>query len=305
MGLSGTCSARSLALGEPMVGTASRVRAWLLVEQPGPWGADALTASRLDPAVGLALAEAGHRAGVRVLLVRRPGRTPADGRPRRCFLVHTGARARWVERVTPADPAELLGIDLLALRRPEPAGIGVPVTEPLLLVCTNGRHDRCCADRGRPLAGALASSRHGELVWESSHIGGDRFAGNLVCLPDGLYFGRVGPAEASRVADAYLAGRIDLDHYRGRSCYDMPVQAAEHAVRRQWGLTGVSDLVLTGREAAGAGEVGTRWAGPDRTYLARVRVESAEPPRALTCHSAGEARPPVYEVVELRAVSAA
>ena len=27
------------------------------------------------------------------------------------------------------------------------------------------------------------------------HVGGDRFAGNLVCLPEGLYFGRVGPEE--------------------------------------------------------------------------------------------------------------
>src|SRR5207249_4701681 len=118
---------------------------------------------------------------------------------------------------------------------------------------------------------ALAAS-HGELVWESSHIGGDRFAGNLVCLPHGLYFGRVGPAEAAEVADAYLAGRIDLGHYRGRSCYDMLVQAAEDAVRRRWGLTGVDDLVLSAREGGGRDEVATTWAGPGGPYLARVKA---------------------------------
>ena len=33
------------------------------------------------------------------------------------------------------------------------------VDEPLFLVCTHGRHDRCCALRGRPVAAALAA-RH-------------------------------------------------------------------------------------------------------------------------------------------------
>jgi hypothetical protein len=298
----GTCSARSLALGEPMVGTASVVRAWLLVEQPGPWGAEALTSSRLDPRLGAALARAGQRAGVRVLLVRRPGRTPDDGWRRQGFLVHSGAGARWVERLAPADPAELLDIDLRALRGRRPPGIGAAVADPLLLVCTNGRHDRCCADYGRPLATALAAGPHAALVWESSHIGGDRFAGNLVCLPHGLYFGRVGPAKAAAVAGAYVAGRVDLEHYRGRSCYDMPVQAAEEAVRRRWGLTGLDDLRLTAREPLGPGQILTRWAAPVGTYVARVRTVDARP-RRLTCHSADEIAPARHEIVELRRVA--
>ena len=33
------------------------------------------------------------------------------------------------------------------------------------------------------------------------------------------------------MVDEYLAGRIDLPHYRGRSCYSFAVQAAERAVR--------------------------------------------------------------------------
>ena len=102
-----------------------------------------------------------------------------------------------------------------------------------------------------------------------------------------------------------MDGRIDLDHYRGRSCYAMLVQAAEDAIRRHWDLTGIGDLVLTGRKAVGHGEIVTRWAGLVGTYLARVRAVPAEPPRPLTCHSAGVSRPPAYEVVELRAESAA
>ena len=66
----------------------------------------------------------------------------------------------------------------------------------LILVCTNGRHDQCCANRGRPLVRALRETRWADQLWECSHIGGDRFAANVVVLPDSIYFGRVEPESA-------------------------------------------------------------------------------------------------------------
>src|ERR687890_196141 len=41
------CAAASLARDEPLVGTASTVRAFLLVENAGPWGVDAMRDVRL------------------------------------------------------------------------------------------------------------------------------------------------------------------------------------------------------------------------------------------------------------------
>ena len=87
-------------------------------------------------------------------------------------------------------------------------------------------------------------------MWQSSHVGGDRFAGNVVFLPDGLYFGRVGPGDAWPVLDEYLAGRIHLEHYRGRSCYSFAEQAAERAVREAAGLRGIDDLELVEHDGA-------------------------------------------------------
>ena len=113
-------------------------------------------------------------------------------------------------------------------------------------------------------------------MWQSSHIGGDRFAGNVVFLPEGLYFGRVEPAEAWPVLDEYLAGRIDLAHYRGRSAYSFAEQAAERAVREAGGLTGVDDLELVSqrrrenRRSASRGrlfEVGVTYEPGELTYL--------------------------------------
>ncbi len=70
-----TCATASRDLDEPLAGTAATARTWLLVEQPGPWGAKALTSSHLDPEVGSALERAAEGTGVRVALIAAPDAT--------------------------------------------------------------------------------------------------------------------------------------------------------------------------------------------------------------------------------------
>ena len=82
---------------------------------------------------------------------------------------------------------------------------------------------------------ALRESRWADEVWECSHIGGDRFAGNLVLLPDSLYFGTSTSHGAERVLAAHDAGRLDLANFRGRSTLRLAEQAAEHFVRAERG----------------------------------------------------------------------
>jgi Sucrase/ferredoxin-like len=291
------CATLSRALGEPLYGTASRVRGWLLLEQPGPWGREAVLESRLDRDLARALHRAATDAHLRLLLIRRPGRVA--GRPYGCFVAHTSRRDRWLERRQLDDPAELLELDMAGVVAGERPGFGEPATEPLYLVCTNGRHDRCCATYGRPLALALAA-KFGELIWESSHVGGDRFAGNLVCLPDGHYFGRVGADDAERVVGLHRQGILDLGHYRGR-CTDRPtIQAAEWFARRRTGLVGVDDLAFDGRDRLepGVDEVRFRRAAGGRLRLV-VRATRTADPRLLTCHSARPEPPLSFTLLEL------
>ena len=290
------CATLSRALTEPLYGTASVVRGWVLLEQPGPWGADAVTESRLDRDLARALDRAAATAHLRLLLIRRPGRGASQ--PWACFVAHTSRQDRWLERRRLDDPAELLELDMARVVAGERPGFGEEATEPVYLVCTNGRHDRCCATYGRPAALALAAS-HGELIWESSHVGGDRFAGNLVCLPGGHYFGRVGPAEAARVVDRHLAGAIDLDHYRG-CCVDPPVvQAAEWFARTATGLAGVDDLEVTGRDRLEGGVQAVRFAHPGGGLRVLLRATRTAEPRLLTCHSA-RAEPPLgFDLLEV------
>jgi len=290
------CATLSRALGEPLYGTASMVRGWVLLEQAGPWGREAVTESRLEPTLAAELERAAEAAHLRLLLIRRPGR--GASLPHECFVAHTSRAGRWLERRRLDDPAELLELDMTEVAAGKRPRFGEAVDEPVYLVCTNGRHDRCCATYGRPAALALAAS-HGELIWESSHVGGDRFAGNLVCLPGGHYFGRVGPAEAARVVDRHLAGAIDLDHYRG-CCVDPPVvQAAEWFARTASGLAGVNDLELIGRDRLEGGVQAVRFAHPGGRLRVLLRATRTAEPRLLTCHSA-RAEPPLgFDLLEV------
>ncbi|MGH2764553.1 MAG: sucrase ferredoxin [Actinomycetota bacterium] len=272
------CSSISLAVGEPLVATASRFRFWLMVEQPGPWGHDAMVSSGLPVGVGRALRDLGRRLGIRVLLIKQRSRE-AGGR--RCFAAYTGSHERWVRSFDVAEADELLDLDLPGSMGDRFRGIGEPVDGPLFLVCTHGKHDPCCARHGAPLYRALAGFGRG-AAWECTHIGGDRFAGNLVCFPHGLYFGRVRPAEAETVAGSYAEGRIVLDRYRGRSAFSPPVQAAEDVVRRRFGILGVDDLELTGHRRIGPRRHRVEFGAGDRRHVVEVEVSDLEP-RQLTC----------------------
>jgi hypothetical protein len=295
------CSAISSSHGEGLCGTASIVRSWLLVEQPGPWGSEALVQSDLPSEVAGPLAEESRRHGFRVLLLRRPDRPDrASGAGRHCFVAHSSRHRTWIEHRLVDDPAELLGVDFARLRAGDPTGFGAPHDAPLFLVCTNGRHDPCCAQLGRPVARALADERRS--VWECSHVGGDRFAGNLVCLPHGLYFGRLGPSEATSVVDAYERGRIAVDFYRGRAGDPFVVQAADCLLRAETGLRRLDDVEPVWRRQADDGIVDVAFDARDgRRFEVRIAVRPAEDGRSLTCAARSAEHPPQYSLVSVRA----
>jgi hypothetical protein len=247
----------------------TKARSWLLIEHPGPWPeyTDDLD---LPAPIARAVAEA-TRLGVRVQFIRRTARR--RGTPP--LWVYAGHSApdgppAWLEGRELADPAGLAGLDLSAVAAGVRPGFGEPVTGPLLLVCAHGRRNACCARTGAPLARAL-QSRFSDAVWETTHVGGDRYAANLVCLPHGIYYGNLGPAEAVAAVEAYQRGEVALDRLRGRAGTPEPAQAAEHFVRAHSGILGLDAVrveSLTGTSTYDA----VVWAA-GRHY--RVTVRSA------------------------------
>ena len=294
------CAAAAAAIDEPRYATASTVRRWVLIEQAGPWGVNALRESRLPAATAEALIDLGKRLAARILLIRRTAGRSSDDH--RVYVAHSGPRSRWLESFTLATPHAVLDLDLDPLRRGVSVG-GRPVDDPLLLVCTNGRHDPCCAEFGRPVAAAL-SSAFGDLVWEVSHIGGDRFAGNVVTLPDGIYYGGLDPDRAVAVVSAHLAGQIDLDAYRGRSAHPFVVQAAEWFLRHDGGIVGVEAVRWIGREALADDRWRITFATPSDEVIVDVAVDRDSDARQLTCRAEQPGRPPRYELLDLRPAGA-
>ncbi|WP_030376398.1 sucrase ferredoxin [Streptomyces rimosus] len=227
-----TCATASRDAAEPVAGTSATARTWLLVEQTGPWGTEALTESHLDPRIGRALEAAADGTGVRVALIRRPGRH-ADchgSTARRAFLAHTAPGRSWMRTADITDPGALLSLDFARLGAGEHDGLWAPYTgDPLVFVCTNGKRDRCCALLGRPLAAELTVS--GTEAWEITHIGGHRFSPTLFVLPYGYAYGRASAPLVKDAVESARSGRVLLDHCRGRSTWERPAQAADLAVR--------------------------------------------------------------------------
>ena len=232
------CSEISLGAHESLVATATTAERWLLVEVPGSWPRDVSAVGALPAAAAGAVATwLEQTPGSRLLFIRRPGRSSAQSL---VFVIRAAESSVEVRRIELEDTDELADVDL--------ARDGDRTDQQLVLVCGHGSRDTCCALRGTAVYGALAERLGDEELWVSSHQGGHRFAANVLVLPSGLQFGRVDPAEAASVVVRALQGRIELDRYRGRTCYESMVQAAEWAVREARELEGVESLRLTGVE---------------------------------------------------------
>ena len=223
------CSQSSREDHEPLIGTAPADTRFLFVEHAGPWGRAAVEESRLPDDVRAHLAGAD---GVRVQLIRRHGGAARPGlRVVAAAAEPTSAEGRaHVESAVLDGPAALLDLDLAGFAAS--GTVGLPAyDEGLWLVCTNGRRDLCCADLGRTTTAALAA-RWPEGTWETTHLGGHRFAATLLALPSLVTLGRLLPHEAVAVCSDVADGRMPLDHSRGRAGWPPVAQVADHHVRR-------------------------------------------------------------------------
>jgi hypothetical protein len=231
------------------------------------------------------------------VLIRRPTAGPVGTRA--LFVAYSHPARSRLHRADLDDERDLLDIDVEAVARGDLTGVGRPHDEPIYLVCTNGKRDVCCAINGRPLVREL-SGVEPERTWECSHIGGDRFAANMVVLPTGAYFGRVTPSDVAPLTAGLREGRVLLSRYRGRSWYDRASQFAEISARRRFGLDELDAVRVEWRRRRpgdGAVRVGVGLPDGDSVVVElRPRVYSARP---LTCASTTPAAPWTFDVDEV------
>ena len=265
---------------EPMLATASQVQGWVLVEVRGAWGEDAIHRSALGEHVPVDWKDQLKRRHVRAVCIRSHLRAQAPNvRLYACGVRRPGrGPAPLWTRDVPSLADVVAAMDDLRLHRDEATGWR-RVDHRIILVCTNSRHDQCCANRGRPLIRALRETRWADQVWECSHIGGDRFAANVVVLPDSLYFGRVEPDSVVSLLEMLDAGRIDLARFRGRTSLSLAEQAVEHFVRHELGVDGLDAVAIEGRGGDGAFDVRVG----ERSARVRIERRMVSVPEPLTC----------------------
>lgn len=279
-----SCSAEALSVGEPLVGSAPEAASWIVLEQPGPWGRQALLDSHLDPALGRRLTELSAGTGVTVVLARHPDRPERAREGRRNVWVSTAVGgAPRIRHGMIDDPADVATWDFDTLGRGLLPDVGSEADQPLLLVCTHSGRDRCCAVNGRGLVAGLLSRLEAPdrgSVWECSHLGGHRFSPTVLSLPVSAVYGRLGDGAAMRLLSLAAEGRLLVDHLRGRSTLAPPLQAAEIEVCRRTGLDTAADLetrLVSGGVSDDEATVEVRHADGRRWLVHLVRVPLPRP----------------------------
>lgn len=289
------CAAAAQARGEPVSGTASRVDRWLLLEAPGPWGSRALPETRdIDDGTLRALQLRAKTAHARTLLIRQRAHASLGRGTRRVFVADSraGHELLLTRLVDDADLADLI----LPF---EGDAAGWKPADALVGVCTHGSHDTCCAVRGQPVAAALTRS-HPDITWETSHLGGDRFAANALVLPGGHYLGQLLADSAPAVVDTLLAGERPDPFYRGRSCWSTPVQAALTFASTELRMPALDQLHPSHVDAVGD----KRWlitvqVGTVRSIEVEIAQTQGPESSPLTCHAQQSAPVPHWELKSL------
>ncbi len=289
------CRDASLAAGEPLFGTAaSDTDLWLVLEVSTPWGPNGLSDSGLPEAVVARLGAflKSHRRA-RMQLIRKPERV---AHPPTFFVARSGETGACVERHEIACHDDLIGLDLEAFARGEALPGASPVTDPLYLVCVHGKRDRCCAQHGMPLYNALSKLAPAH-TWQTTHLGGHRFAATMLVLPDGVSYGRVRDVEAPAIVASHARGELyDLERLRGRTTYAPAVQAADYLVRRRLGALRLDALSY---EASEPMETGERVGFRDRTGVMHS-VDVARESLGAIAASCGAPPKPIEQFVALR-----
>jgi hypothetical protein len=255
------------------MGTApSRYERYLLLEYGGVWPAKAWQGVEMPSDVRAVVNDAlASVPGSRLQLVRQH-RGQAGGV--RVSVVDT-RRGRLTSRVLD-NHRELLELDLagdLAAGDLQ----GATAQAALWLTCTHSRRDRCCAKFGLPVQAALRD-RAGDAAWQASHVGGHRFAPNVLLLPHGLMLGRVTPGDVDAIVGAVEAGGLPpLAFWRGRTCLAPHVQAAEIVARTRDSIAdmGAPEVVVDelGEDAC---TVGLRFGDGSESEV-RLRARSVAP----------------------------
>jgi len=284
-----TCAEESRALNETLAGTFKPADTFFLIESNlpdyGGWSGSIVKAASRNGEFAPYLRHLGSAPRAKILFIRRP-----QGDGKNFYIALTNQDEPKIYHAELDDYGDLLALDIASLRDDGAPRIGrreMTEIDELFTVCTNGRHDPCCAAHGAPVYQELAGQAGAERVWQTTHIGGHRMAATLIAFPQGVVYGHVDPHDVESLLMNHRAGYILTHKYRGRGCYaghaldeaaHLAAGAAEAVIREETRKYGLQDLRLLAVDDLGGGsqrvsfsvggggscsaEVGTRLSAP-------------------------------------------
>jgi hypothetical protein len=188
------CAQLARDTADPFIGTATRADSWLLIEYTAVWERREIESSHLPPQVKTWIEQIKQHA-TQTRFIKRDGRKSSNIN---VFFVITLEQRQAIYCFQFTRYEDLLTLDLAALRAGAQWYEPYRYQVPLFLVCTHGKHDACCAKFGMPVYHEFERLA-GEHTWQSSHVGGDKFAANVICFPYGIYYGRVAVSEVGEI----------------------------------------------------------------------------------------------------------
>lgn len=224
----------------PLYGTASEDRAFLLVEYTGEWQAKAIQQNGLPDVLNEWIqSQTETIEGLRPLFIKQGQKSSG-----RVYIAIPDFHNPRLYKLS----FDNLPRDIGPIVRGE---TDLPTSdETLLLVCTNGKRDNCCAKFGLPVYHEFAKE-DGMSTWQCTHIGGHRYAATAITLPTGVVYGYMSPDSTPAIADSIRNDTIMLDNFRGRAQQSGVANAAEYFVRRATGKVGLADTPIVSAEQVG------------------------------------------------------
>lgn len=293
------CSDHSRTIGESMLGSAPTAWVWFLLEYDKAWGYDAIDESLIPDKVKQHLLTSMDALNpARTLIIKQNASTPSN---RKSFYVAVANESPKMYKIPLGSYEAIVDLDLIALAKGEAQYERFRTEDSIWLTCTNGMRDQCCSRQGGAVYSAFKDII-GDAAWQCSHVGGHRFASNVVHFPSGIFYGRIEPQDASALIDANKKRGMLHTNLRGRACYPKPAQAAEGLLRERKALLQGRDLRIKGIDEIDDKHWSVRFSekGGQRTYELKIRKFESSDQIFISCLGEKLAPPTTYEIAEYR-----
>ncbi len=306
-----SCAEESRAVAETLAGTFKPADTFFLIESSlpeyGGWSGEIVkTASKSGDFAGyLQHLQTAKRA--KILFIRKP-----LSQGKNFYLALTNQPQPKIYHTRLSSYGELLQVDIASLTKggaPRINGREMSEIDALYTVCTNGRHDPCCAAYGTPVYHELVTQAGEERVWQTTHIGGHRMAATLIAFPQGIVYGHVDPLNAGEIVTNQRAGYLLTHKYRGRGAYaghhlneaaHKAACAAEAVIRERTRQYRIDDLRLREVLELGVDRQRVSFADADGGLHSAEVTTRMSAPRQTSCGDAPKPMPQ-HEVAVLTA----